>query len=200
MIVDEFLSLTEEHRSGLRLILGHGAHHIEQLLPETFFKAVMFRDPIDRIVSHYHYVKRRPEHHLHKAVQTQEMSLEDYATSGISNELGNFYTCHILDCEPKTVIDKPEASAKDALDRVVESYDLIQTLDHMDSFMESLASQCNLRKSRIPEKPANVTKDRTPLDAIKQQTKDLIASENQADVIFYKLLKAHLGSLRETQT
>ena len=47
------------------------------------------RDPVERLISHYHYVLRRPKHYLYEQVVKDGLSLSDYVTSDISPELSN---------------------------------------------------------------------------------------------------------------
>ena len=55
---------------------------------ETTYITVL-RDPVDRIASHYYYAKRYPTHYLHKEITGRNMSLQDYASARLSDELDN---------------------------------------------------------------------------------------------------------------
>lgn len=49
----------------------------------------IIRNPIDRVISHYYYVKSHPTHYLYQAIQNNQMSLKDYVESGLTNEINN---------------------------------------------------------------------------------------------------------------
>jgi glycosyltransferase involved in cell wall biosynthesis len=49
----------------------------------------VLRDPVARITSHYYYAKRYPTHYLYKEITERNMSLADYASARLSDELDN---------------------------------------------------------------------------------------------------------------
>jgi len=84
-----FAALPREKREPIRLLKGHLAFGLhESLVGETTYITVL-RDPVDRITSHYYYAKRYPTHYLHKQVIERNMTLADYASARLSDELDN---------------------------------------------------------------------------------------------------------------
>src|SRR5438876_241275 len=86
---DEIRDLSDDRKSGLRLLAGHLPFGIHEVLPRPARYVTLLRDPIDRVISHYHFVRRSPDHHLHDAVTSRRMTLRDFVESGISRELDN---------------------------------------------------------------------------------------------------------------
>ena len=85
----EFAAWPLEKREPIRLLKGHVAFGLhESLVGETTYITVL-RDPIERVKSHYYYAKRYPTHYLHKEITERNMSLKDYATARLSDELDN---------------------------------------------------------------------------------------------------------------
>jgi hypothetical protein len=82
-------ALPEAEKRRIRMIKGHMAFGIHEAMPQPSFYVTVLRDPVARVVSHYHYVRRHPEHYLYGEVVGTDMSLGDYATSGLSVELVN---------------------------------------------------------------------------------------------------------------
>src|ERR1043165_3931345 len=76
-------------REAIRLLKGHLAFGLHEHLIGQSTYITLVRDPVDRIASHYYYVKRMPGHYLHNAVVGQNMSLQDYASSKLTDELDN---------------------------------------------------------------------------------------------------------------
>jgi hypothetical protein len=60
----------------------------QYLIGDTTY-ITLLRDPIDRVASHYSYVKRMPTHYLYQTVMDRNMSLQDYASSKLTDELDN---------------------------------------------------------------------------------------------------------------
>lgn len=82
-------ALSEQEKRALTLIYGHIPYGIHTILGKSVTYLTMLRHPVKRIISHYHYVKRLPEHYLHDTVTSNAISLKEYATSGMSSELDN---------------------------------------------------------------------------------------------------------------
>jgi hypothetical protein len=81
-----------DDRERVELLSGHvwfGAH---ELLPPPVTYVTLLREPVDRLLSHYHYVCQRPDHFLHALVARQRPSFTDYVTGGVSLELDNWQT------------------------------------------------------------------------------------------------------------
>jgi hypothetical protein len=49
----------------------------------------MLRHPVSRVVSHYEYVRRTPEHYAHHEVVDRDLTLEAYVASGLSSEVND---------------------------------------------------------------------------------------------------------------
>jgi len=72
------------------LIFGHTDYGIhEQYCVQEYQYFAFVRHPVERIISHYLYVKRSPNHYLHDFLDMSQVSLYDYVTSGATNELNN---------------------------------------------------------------------------------------------------------------
>ena len=85
----EFAAWPREKREPIRLLKGHVAFGLhEYLVGETTYITVL-RDPVERVKSHYYYAKRYPTHYLYKEITERNMSLKDYATARLSDELDN---------------------------------------------------------------------------------------------------------------
>ncbi|HEX9617156.1 MAG TPA: sulfotransferase family 2 domain-containing protein [Anaerolineales bacterium] len=73
---EEVATLSPERKENLRALIGHfyfGAH-IYVTRPATYI--TILRDPVQRIISHYYYVRREPSHYLYPAAQ--QLSLCEY--------------------------------------------------------------------------------------------------------------------------
>lgn len=90
--IEYLRSLSQEHRDDIRLISGHIPYGIHEILGRNVKYVTMLRHPVQRIISHYHFVRRVPKHYLYRAVVDNEMTLLDYVTSNISQELDNGQT------------------------------------------------------------------------------------------------------------
>jgi glycosyltransferase involved in cell wall biosynthesis len=84
-----FVQWPLERREPIRLLKGHLAFGLhEALVGETRY-ITLLRDPVDRIMSHYYYAMRMPTHYLYAQITENRLSLQDYATAQMSDELDN---------------------------------------------------------------------------------------------------------------
>lgn len=87
--IDAFRALPVDERRRYRLIKGHMHFGLHELIPNPTTYITVLRDPVDRVLSHYFYVKRTPRHYLYKHVTEKSITLEEYVSSRMSLELNN---------------------------------------------------------------------------------------------------------------
>src|SRR2546426_12314755 len=73
--VERLKGLTEAERAQLQLITGHLPYGIHEHLSQPFEYITILRNPVERMISHYYYVLRSPDHYLYDRVTSQKMSL-----------------------------------------------------------------------------------------------------------------------------
>jgi hypothetical protein len=77
-------------KNNIRLCFGHMDFGMHDVIGQKYKYATIIRDPIERVISQYYYVKRQPKHHLHSiAFKENNFSLSEYVGSGLSTELNN---------------------------------------------------------------------------------------------------------------
>jgi hypothetical protein len=74
-----FLALSAEERAAFDVLLGHVQFGLHQYLPEPATYMTMLRDPLERVISHYHFIRARPDHYLHESLRRREFSLREWA-------------------------------------------------------------------------------------------------------------------------
>jgi hypothetical protein len=177
----------------LHVVMGHlwfGAH---ALLPRPATYLTVLRDPIDRIISHYYFVQRDPEHYLHQIVQG--MSLEEYVTSGCSTEIYNDQTRLLVGAPIETGQPSAEilAVAKQNLDRHFAVVGLTEEFDRSLILMK----RCFGWRSPFYIK-RNVTRHPTKAK-ISPATLQVIEQHNQLDQALYRYAQARFREQVETQ-
>jgi hypothetical protein len=78
----------EIHR--LRAVVGHFYFGVHAFIPRPSFYITLLRDPVDRVISHYHFVRREPGHYLHQAAN--ELSLREFVVACGADEPNNDQT------------------------------------------------------------------------------------------------------------
>jgi hypothetical protein len=77
----EFEALPLQERARFTCLAGHVAFGVHRLLPGPARYITMLRDPVDRLVSLYYYVRETPEHSMHEHVVRERVTLEEFVRS-----------------------------------------------------------------------------------------------------------------------
>jgi hypothetical protein len=80
--IREFKELPEPQRAAIRLFRGHMPFGLHTYLPAQSSYFTLLRDPVERVLSYYHFIQRTPDHYLYHLVGEQKMSLKDLLTTG----------------------------------------------------------------------------------------------------------------------
>ena len=87
--IPEIQRLSPEQQKRIKLIRGHFWYGVHRHFQEECTYITLLRDPVERIISHYFYIKTDPRHYLYGKIQDLNLSLADYAMSDLSGELDN---------------------------------------------------------------------------------------------------------------
>jgi hypothetical protein len=77
-------ALTEAEVAQLELIAGHVPYGVHEFIQRPVRYVTMLRDPVQRVVSHYWFVRTQPDHYLYAAIIEGNLSLREYAERGCS--------------------------------------------------------------------------------------------------------------------
>ena len=189
--IQEFKEMPQSSRHDYCLIQGHLANQLIGDADPACLKVTLLRDPVERIISHYFFVKRTQKHYLHRTIHDSNISLEDYACSNLSDELKNWYTTHFSGFTSVKAEKNPEEAVATAVETVLNQFDIIGFLDDFPAFIESLRKRANLRYAYNDDR-VNVTVDRPSTANIPSSTIKLIEQKNEMDIAFYHKLRERL--------
>jgi hypothetical protein len=145
-----FKSLPKQERLSYDLVLGHHAHDLLDFFHPKKVTLTVFRDPVDRIISHYYFVLRSPDHYLHKEVTSKGLSLERYASMDLSAELRNNYVTRFLRIPIEEAERDSENAVACAYDIIRKNYTVVGILEKLDAAMNALADAAHFRESFKP--------------------------------------------------
>ncbi len=182
--IANFTALPEERKKKLRIVKGHFAHGVHELIPGGEGAYMTFlRDPIDRVVSLYHFIRRRPDNSLHEAATT--MTLKDFVASGVApthtdNGMTRFLGGAAMD-DFGTITDE-------VLDRAISNLEACEVIGLTERFDESLLL---CRKAFGWNEPVfyerqNVTQNRPAIETLDAETLHAIEATNQLDSILFE--------------
>lgn len=145
------------------------------------------RNPVDRILSDYYFIKSSPKHALYN--ELKEKSLKDFQNEEVHKNK-----------QIKIILGRP-------LEQPVELKDLDQAKENINShfcfigitemFTESVYLMKNLfnwsHASHLKTANRNVTKNRPKLHELDQVLKEEIVNHNEVDFALYEYMKQHLN-------
>lgn len=74
-------------RRGLRAIRGHVLYGIHELLEQPWTYITLLRDPVERVLSLYGFVREAPGHRLHEHVLRERIGLVEFVRSGMAQTM-----------------------------------------------------------------------------------------------------------------
>lgn len=185
---EEIGRLPLEERAAIDLIKGHFHFGLHRLFPQQAAYVTLVRDPVARVISHYHYVRHKPEHPLHRRVVDGGLSLREYVTAGLSDELENGQT-RLLSTRARESGTCDRACLEEAKHNLVEHFPVVGVTERFD---ESILLFRQTFGWRLPlYAPINVARqrDRTPVDA---ETRQSIRERNGLDEELYAFVVGRL--------
>jgi len=192
-LTKRFKDLPRRVRYSYGLVKGHFANELIDFVHPASIKVTVLRDPIERLISHYFYVKRTPSHYLYSVLHDQGISLEDYAGSDLSDELQNWYTAHFSGLPINEVNANPSESISKAVETLKDCYDIIGFLESFSQFMHVLRARANLRQEYRNDL-CNVTSNRPKLLDISRSAIVKLEKSLCLDIEFYRRSKEYFVS------
>jgi len=186
----EILALPEPQRARLRLLMGHLPFGIHETLPRPARYVTILREPVERVVSHYYFVRRRPDHHLHETVTSRRMTLRDFVESGIARELENGQTTW-MGWSPE-LIARDDRSSPELLVRATRNLEdrfvVAGLTERFDETLLVMRERLGWTRS-IWYRQENVTRNRPALAEIDEDTRALIVERNGLDIELYRYVR-----------
>ncbi|MBL8852199.1 MAG: sulfotransferase family 2 domain-containing protein [Planctomycetaceae bacterium] len=186
--LQELEALGPDERAKLRFVFGHLPWGVHRLLPQPATYVTLLRHPVDRIVSHYSFVKANKRHPLHETVLREKLSLIDYARSGLTGELENGQT--------RLLCGRPELDSlrghghvlyshlQEAMENLLGVQTRFGLVEYYDASQQVIAQDAGWP----PPPPAtrkNVTSGRPPLAAVSLEEWQAIVDRNPLDMELY---------------
>jgi len=183
-----FKSLPEEKRHEFDLVIGHGAHRIRAYAHPDILKTTILRDPVDRIISHYYFAMRAPNHALHHEAANLKMPLADYVRSGLHGSLRNNYVTRFLQISAEEAEKNPEESVARAYQLLKKEYAIVGLLENLAPTLDRFAGISGFHNIYNPPL-RNVARDRPKISEIDDSTIAAIREVNFLDVQLYQLIR-----------
>jgi hypothetical protein len=175
-----------------RLIHGHIPVGIHEALTRPARYFTLLRNPVDRALSHYYYVKRHPEHRLYKEVVEKGMTLRDYVTSGITGELANGQTA-LLAGHGRDAPSGDLSILRRAQENIEAKFAAVGLTEDFERSIVLFKLTLGWRKPLVYES-ANVSQDRPHVSTIPSKTIEAIKAQSELDEALYRFARERLDA------
>lgn len=186
--------LEERLKTGsIRVCTGHFNMAMASLLPPDTRYFTMVREPVSRVVSAYHYMKRKEAHPLHRRLNDENISLEQFVSGDYTNEVTNDQTWRIAGITWEEFDARPHDNPPEILSRALAN---IERYFDMAAIMEDYDSSLLLLK-RIYRWPWPYYRKRNTAGKKKgagtpESVKAVIRERNQLDGELHRILRERL--------
>ena len=182
-----FTALPQEERDGFDLLQGHVHFGLHRLLSRPATYITMLRDPVDRVVSHYHFVLANPDHYLYPQIAGRGMSLIDYVLARASHELDNdqvrwLCAADHFDVEIGRV---SRAMVEEAKWNLANAFEVVGLVERFDDTVRCLEAAFGWAGGG-PAERRNVNKHRPTIAEVPTEARDAIRRVNRYDVELYE--------------
>lgn len=178
---DRLHAFSQEEQLALSAIVGH--------LPISYFayfeqaKALrhmtVLRDPVKRIASFYHYIRRQDEHYLHRKIVDENLSLAQFVQQQLTLECDNLQTRYLCtsDLSGVPIGSCTKEMLAEAKQNLVERFAFVGVAESFAQSLELAARTLAWRNTKMPT--INVApRDSKPLD---ERDAAAIRSANELD-------------------
>lgn len=190
--IEAFMARPRETHAHIRLLKGHMPFGLHRNLPGRSAYITFLRDPVDRVMSQYYYVRRNPHNPLHERVVGGNMSIAEFVSSGIAPGMNNGQ-CRFLHGDiDEYAFDECPPAMLDAVRANIDAHFLCVGV--MERFDESLLLMSQRVGWASPPHyiRKNVSKTRTSIRSLDDDDREVIESFNQLDLQLYAAARAEL--------
>jgi hypothetical protein len=180
---EEIRRVPRDRQDRLRAVVGHfylGTHHF-LARPSTY--VTLLRDPVDRVISHYYFVRGDPTHYLHEAAR--QMNLSEYVISCDLAEPNNDQTRLLCGHYQGSIPDRcTDAMLPVAKDNLREHFTVVGLTEEYDRSL--MLMKRTLGWSYPFYVRQNVTPQRLRKDDLSAETLSVIKTYNRLDIELYR--------------
>ncbi len=174
-----------EIRAGIRLAAGHIPYGLHDDLPGRHSYFTVLREPVDRVVSFFYFVRQNGDHYLHDFSSTAGMGLAQFMDSGASVMLDNAQTRLISGVWDQVPYGELSPDALElAKRRLRDRFDVVGLSERFDETLLMLGRRYGWK--HLYYRSQNVTAKRPKVAALDADDRRAVAEHNRLDEQLYQ--------------
>jgi hypothetical protein len=183
-VLTNFTKLRPDYRRKVKLLIGHVDFGIHDYFDGNVKYFTFLRDPLDRVLSHYYYIRSDINHRYYNAAQ--KMDIDQFIEAGVRPRMNNCMVRMISGLNPP--FDHcDESMLGQALENINNSYAFVGFFSSLLESVDLLLHQMNWRPIEVAN--TNPTKNKPDRSNVSKVTLDLIRKYNMLDIKFYNLME-----------
>ncbi len=172
----------------IRLVAGHVGFGIHTAVTEDFTYITMLRDPVERLLSHYHFARTLPTHPLHAEIASGRLTVRD-----VARQVANLQTRYLADAvvrgTAETAGAEALASAKKNLQR---HFSVAGLAERFDESLILLQRRLGWKVRAVAN--SNVTRGRPMRTTHSDEDLAAIREANALDLELYEWARARFAA------
>lgn len=175
--VERLEKLSEERRRRLQVVRGHMYYGAHEFLPQGATYITMLREPVARLLSSYHFIRRRPLHPLHRKVTTERVGVEDFIR--LTPHRQNLQCRLIAGVKGDGACD--ERTLDKAKENLVRSFGVVGICERFEESLVLIAGNFNWEIPFYENRKVSKTRPRLEPSEV-----EMIREHNQLDLELYQ--------------
>ena len=188
--LEEFQEFDEAKRNSYRLIKGHRTFGLHQHISHQVSYFSMIRNPVDRCLSAYYFVKEQRNHWLHEEYASSD-DIRDFMDKSYDDK-GQLFNTQTRIFALVGIKKANLFSEDELLGRAIKNIDKhFSFIGLTERYEESLQSLCELYgwKYYIDRKKHNKTKSRPQINHLERSTIEKLEEKNRLDIELYNYVE-----------
>jgi hypothetical protein len=188
-VVRDLVAINGSEHTRIQFVAGHAAFGLHEVLAQPADYITVLRDPVERLVSHFHYARRNPRHPLHEQLVRGEMGIVDLA-----RRRANLQTRYL----GGSIDETPDATTLARAQANIEKYFALAGI--AERFEETVLLLHRIFGRRLlPFASENVRRNTHALASIEASTLRALRREHEIDYELYDFVRARFAARAAAQ-
>lgn len=171
-----FDALPESKKWEINAVMGHMWFGWHEITPRPCVYVTILREPIERTISHYRYIRRMPDHPLSERIRKEGVSLHDFVEMRLARRFENVQTKFLTGD-----FDPDEKAVDKALSNLDAYFSVAGTLSTFDVDLLRIADKMGWSSLPVYQR-RNTAPSQTRVNEVDPATLSLIEEHNALDL------------------